>query len=254
MKHYATLREHQFDADVDDIRGATLYGQAGEKLAKIEDVVFEHGSGDIEYLVAKNSDRRVLVPVSEVRSAITSDRDFDSDLTRADFDRLPAFDDKVLKHDKEWNNYLSSHREAWKNREKAAEREYKQGWKEDPVAHSVADVAHTITPVEVPPAPAAADTGSACRVTSGPETRRAEDDYVPDLTPQRIAPVFTNTAQTPDKLNMVPNALHSRGPAAEYISAGLGPKWEGYQERVRRDLPRLRGVCESCKSDEERVA
>jgi len=119
MKHYATLRDYQFDTDVDDIRGATLYGEGGEKLAKIDDVVFEHGTGNIEYLVANEGHgRRLLVPVSEVRTAITSDRDFDSDLTRADMDRLPPFDDKILNHDEEWNNYLRLRREAIERREK----------------------------------------------------------------------------------------------------------------------------------------
>jgi hypothetical protein len=53
---------------------------------------------------------------------------------------------------------------------------------------------------------------------------------------------------------MVPNVGHASGPAAGYVSAGLGPKWNGYQEMVRRELPRLRGVCESCERDKKRVA
>jgi hypothetical protein len=247
MKHYATLRDHHFDADLDDIRGATLYGEGGEKLAKIEDVVFDHGTGEIEYLVANEGhDRRILVPVTDVRTAITSDRDFDSDLTHDDIDHLPAFREDMLAHDDTWNNYLRLHRDAMKRDEKEARREYKQEFADDPVEHQKGDVAHLITPVEVPPAPGA-------KVTSIDSARR-EDDYIPDVTPQRLAPVFTNAAQTSDKLNMVPHAAHSRGPASEYITAGLGPKWEGYQERLRRDLPRLRGVCETCRRDEEKVA
>jgi len=248
MTHYATLRDHKFDADVDDIRGAKLYGEGGEKLATIEDVVFEHGTGNIEYLVANEGHgRRVLVPVSEVRTAITSDRDFDSDLTRADIDRLPAFDEKVLHEDKEWKDYMELHRQSIKRREKAAEREYKRGWEDDPVEHMTDNVAHTITPVEVPAAPAS-------KVTPIDRGRAVEDDYVPDLTPQRLAPVFTSTENTPDKLNMVPNVGHARGPAAGYVTAGLGPKWNGYQEMIRRDLPRLRGTCETCERDEKKVA
>lgn len=248
MKHYATLRDYQFDADVDDIRGATLYGEGGEKLAKIDDVVLDHDSGAIEYLVANEGrGRRVLVPVTGVRTALTSDRDFDSDLTRSDIEHLPAFEDSMLNHDETWKNYMRLHRDAMKKDEKEAHRDYKEGWKDDPVAHQAEDVAHLITPVEVPPAPAS-------KVTSIDRGRQAEDDYVPDVTPERLAPVFTNTAQTPDKLNMVPHAASSRGPAAEYVTAGLGPKWNGYQERLRRDLPRLRGVCEACKKDEEKVA
>ena len=243
MPHYATLNDYQFDADVDDLRGATLYGEAGQKLATIDDIVFEHGSGNIEYLVANEGhDRRVLIPVNRVRTSIANDRDLDSDLTREDMDHLPAFESKMLHHDQEWKNYMQLHREAWRDREKTGEREYKQGWTEDPVEHRTEDAAHLITPVEP--------------VGSHESVGRAEvaDDYVPDLTPQRIAPIFTNTAQTSDKLNMVPQVEHSRGPAAEYITAGLGPKWNGYQERVRRDLPKLRGVCESCKREDDRAA
>lgn len=243
MEHYATLQDYKFDADIDDIRGAKLYGEGGEELAKIKDVVFDHDTGTIRYLVAdEGHDRRVLVPISEVRTAITDARDFDSDLTKNDMDRLPAFDDKMLKNDTEWNNYKKLHEQALKDREKAAVREYKRDWTDDPVEHMTEDVAHTITPIEVAPS----------NVT--PIDRGRKDDYVPDLTPQRLAPIFTNTAQTSDKLNMVPNAGHSRGPAAEYVTAGLGPKWNGYQERIRRDLPRLRGTCETCERDNKKVA
>ena len=245
MAHYSTLQEHRFDADIDDIRGARLFGEGGVKLAKIKDIVFDHTTGNIEYLVAdEGHDRNVLVPVREVRTALTSDRDFDSDLTRADMERLPAFDPKMLKHDKEWNDFLELHRNAWKEREKAAKREYEKGWTDDPVEHMKADVAHTITPIDVPPAASVTTTAR----------DRQEDDYVPDLTPQRLAPVFTSTENTSDKLNMVPQVEHARGPAADYVTAGLGPKWNGYQEMIRRDLPRLRGVCETCAADEKKIA
>jgi sporulation protein YlmC with PRC-barrel domain len=245
MAHYATLRDYQFDADVDDLRGATLYGEGGSKLARIEDVVFEHGSGNIEYLVAKQDHgRRVLIPVEDVRTSIVSDRDLDSDLTAEDLAALPAFEDNMLQHDDTWKRHLDQHRHALQDRNKAAGREYKREWTDDPVEHRTGDVAHTITPIEVE--------GSGG--TLGGNTTRAEDDYVPDLTPQRLAPIFTNTAQTPDKLNMVPNAGLSRGPAADYQTAGLGVKWNGYQERIRRDLPKLRTACETCSDNQTKVA
>jgi len=153
MTHYATLRDYQFGADVDDIRGAKLYGEGGQELAKIEDIVFEHGSGNIEYLVANEGHgRRVLVPVTAVRSAIASDRDFDSDFTKSDMDRLPAFDEKMLHHDAEWKHYMQLHREAVEEREKRAQREFKEGWSDGPVEHMSENSAHMITPVESAPA------------------------------------------------------------------------------------------------------
>jgi sporulation protein YlmC with PRC-barrel domain len=240
MAHYATLRDHQFDADVDDIRGAKLYGEGGKELATIDDIVFEHSSGEIEYLVANEGHgRRVLLPVNEVRPAVANDRDFETALTKADMDRLPSFDEKSLQHDKEWKHYMQLHRQALEDREKASLREYDRKWEDDPVEHRSDNLAHTITPLE---APAPSNVASI-------DSKR--DDYVPDLTPNRLAPVFTNTENTPDKLNMVPKVGHATGPAAGYVSAGLGPKWNGYQEMVRRDLHRLRGACESCERDEK---
>jgi sporulation protein YlmC with PRC-barrel domain len=241
MVHYATLHNYQFDADVDDLRGATLYGEGGAKLGRIEDVVFEHGSGEIEYLVTKaESGRRVLVPVESVRTSVADDRDLDSDLTAEDLASLPAFEENMLKHDETWKRHRDEHRQVLKDRNKAAQREYKREFTDEPVEHQSGDIAHTITPIEVE--------------GSGAPSSRGEDDYVPDLTPQRLAPIFTNTAQTPDKLNMVPNAGMSRGPAADYQTAGLGVKWNGYQERIRRDLPKLRGACETCSDNQSKVA
>jgi hypothetical protein len=248
MAHYSTLQDFQFDTDVDDLRGATLYGEGGANLGRIDDIVFDHQTGDITHLVAKEEHGRcVLVPVSMVRPAIANDRDLQCDLSREDMDRLPAFDDKMLKHDEEWKHYMQLHRQVLKDRNKAAEREYDREWTDDPVEHKTDDVAHLITPVDVEP------TSNVTPIDRG-RRRRNEDDYVPDLTPQRLAPVFTNTAQTPDKLNMVPHAEHSRGPAAEYQTAGLGVKWNGYQEMIRRELPTLRGACETCESDERKIA
>ena len=37
MAHYGTLGSHRFSEDVDDIRGANVYGSDGEKLGKIDD-------------------------------------------------------------------------------------------------------------------------------------------------------------------------------------------------------------------------
>jgi len=244
MAHFATLRDYRFDPDVDDIRGAKLYGDGGEELGKIDDIVFDHATGTIEYLVAdEGHGRRVLVPVNEVRMAITGDRDFDSNLTKSDIDHLPAFDEKMLRHDEQWKHYMQLHREAIEERDIAALREYRHDWDDDPVEHMTDDLAHNVTPREVP---------SPWNVT--PIDRGRRDDYVPDLTPQRLAPVFTNTENTSDKLNMVPNVGHARGPAADYVTAGLGPKWNGYQEMIRRDLPRLRGTCEACERERKRVA
>ena len=243
MAHYATLNEYRFDSDVDDIRGSKLYGEGGQDLGKIRDVVFDHSTGEIDYFVVDNGhDRRVLVPLDRVYRTVTDENSFSSDLTAADLDHLPAFDHKVLRNDRQWRDYRKLHQESVPDRP-AIDREYKKEWTEDPVQNRPDAPAHSITPTpdEAPG-----------NVTSIDRGRR--DDYAPDIWPERLAPVFGQAAQSSDKLNMVPQAEHSRGPAAEYITAGLGPKWNGFAERIKRDLHDIRGKCERCEEHDTRAA
>jgi len=243
MSHYATLNEYRFDSDADDIRGAKLYGDGGKELGHIRDVVFEHGTGEIRYMVVEyGSDRRVLVPLDRVFRAVTDEDSFSSDLTCDDLDHLPAFDDKVLHNDRQWRDYEQLHQMSVRDR-KQAEEQYEREWSEDPVQHNEEAPAHSITP---------APEADSSNVTSIDRGRR--DDYMPDVWPERLAPVFGSTSNDSDKLNMVPQAEGSRGPAAEYVTAGLGPKWNGFSERIKNDLHNIRGRCERCEDKDWRAA
>jgi hypothetical protein len=246
MSHYATLRDYRFQADADDIRGAALYGEGGKKLARIHDIVFNHENGDIQYLVADcGHDRRVLVPVDRVFRSVTDEKSFSSGLTSEDLDHLPAFNDHMLAEN-QWKDYEQLYRSAMEDRDRLKVR-YERQWTEDPVQHREGAPAHSITPT---PAPAPARRNNVTPIDRG----RRRNDYTPDVTPQRIAPVFGATRNASEKLAMVPLAGSSRGPAAEYVAAGLGPKWNGFQERVRRDLHRIRQSCDVCGSKKRRIA
>ncbi len=52
MAHYGLLGSHHLHEATEDIRGSKLYGLNDEKLGKIDDVIFDHSSGDIRYVVA----------------------------------------------------------------------------------------------------------------------------------------------------------------------------------------------------------
>lgn len=243
MSHYATLNEYRFDFDADDIRGAKLYGEGGEELGRIRDVVFEHGTGEIQYMVVEyGTDRRVLVPLDRVFRTVTDEDSFSSELSCDDLDRLPAFDDKVLQNDRQWRDYEQLHKSSMRERKQRKER-YERQWTEDPVQHREGAPAHSITPVPEP---------GSDNVTSIGRGRR--DDYTPDVWPERLAPVFGSTSNDSEKLEMVPQAEGSRGPAAEYVTAGLGPKWNGFSERIKRDLHNIRGRCERCDDKDSRAA
>ena len=54
MAHCGLPRNYRFSDSseaAEDIRGAKLYGLDEEKLAKIEDVIFDHSTGLIRYAV-----------------------------------------------------------------------------------------------------------------------------------------------------------------------------------------------------------
>jgi uncharacterized protein YrrD len=51
MAQHGMLREYRFTEASEDIRGSKLYGGNDEKLGKIDDVIFDHNTGFIRYVV-----------------------------------------------------------------------------------------------------------------------------------------------------------------------------------------------------------
>ena len=51
MSHYGVLGDYRFKEVAEDIRGTTLYGVGDEKLGKIDDVILDHSSGNVKYVV-----------------------------------------------------------------------------------------------------------------------------------------------------------------------------------------------------------
>jgi uncharacterized protein YrrD len=71
-------------ADVDDIRGSKLYGLNDEKLGKIDDVIFDHRTGEIRYVVVDTggwlSSKKFIVPADRIRTSRKHQDDFMVDL------------------------------------------------------------------------------------------------------------------------------------------------------------------------------
>jgi hypothetical protein len=214
MSHYATLNEYRFEGDADDIRGARLYGEGGQELGHVRDIVFDHATGDIGYLViGYGRERRVLLPVDRVFRTVTDEDSFRSELTSEDLDHLPAFDERVLKNDRQWRDYQKLHRSSLGERRRAEPQSERQ-WTEGPVQHRDAEPGITPAPEE-----------ESRKLTS--IDRGHSDDWVPDVWPQRMAPVFGDR---------------------------LGPRWSGFAERMKRDLHRIRGECPRCEEQDARAA
>src|SRR5690348_12890785 len=98
MPHYSSLREYTFaGANADDIRGSTVYGLGDEKLGKIDDVIFDHTTGDIGYVIVDTGgwlkSKKFLVPAERL-SQLTSthEGDFYVPLTKNQIESFPPYE------------------------------------------------------------------------------------------------------------------------------------------------------------------
>src|SRR5438270_5732887 len=100
MPHYGILREYKLE-EVDDVRGADVYGVNDEKLGTIDDVVFDHANGEIRYIVLKTggvlSSKRIMVPANRIEPYGNHDNKFYAELDKTRLEMLPEFNDDMLK-------------------------------------------------------------------------------------------------------------------------------------------------------------
>ncbi|MBV9574104.1 MAG: PRC-barrel domain-containing protein [Acidobacteriales bacterium] len=119
MAHYGTLRDFSFPAAeaADDIRGSTLYGRDNEKLGRIEDVIFDHASGEIRYLIVDAGgwlkSKKFIVPPQQLRSSTTHKNDFSVDFSKEQIENFPAYDEGAIASDESWRDYEGRYQESW---------------------------------------------------------------------------------------------------------------------------------------------
>jgi sporulation protein YlmC with PRC-barrel domain len=119
MPHYGLLRDYRFDdlGTEDDIRGANVYGRDDDKLGKIDDVVFDHSSGEIRYVVIDTggwfSHKKFLVPTHRLHSSSEHDGDFAVNLDKAQIEALPRYQESDIESEDKWENYEKRYDEAW---------------------------------------------------------------------------------------------------------------------------------------------
>jgi sporulation protein YlmC with PRC-barrel domain len=118
MPHYGSLRETKFH-DADDIRDSEVYGVNDEKLGKIDDVIFNHSTGEIRYIVVDTggwlSSKKFLVPANRIEPYGHHDDKFYAELDKERIQMLPQFDDAMLKSESGWSDYEKRYEEGWQN-------------------------------------------------------------------------------------------------------------------------------------------
>ncbi len=248
MAHYGMLRDYRFSEDVDDIRGADLYS-GEEKIGTVKDVIFDHDSGEIRYLVADlGHDRRVLVPSDHVFRSIADEDSFATDLSPERAASLPRFDEKMMESEKDWKRHEEELHKQWQERRENLEAEYDKDWHDGTVQHRHGSD-HNIAPEPDEMPPSAGDGEE--RIVTGA-----------DLTPHRIAgkfpgdrgPMVVPGSPNTSEITLRPAGTSARAEDAAWGNVAPAPRWERFQEHVRSRLPELRNRCGACCGTGRRVA
>jgi sporulation protein YlmC with PRC-barrel domain len=122
MAHYGTLRDYNFlDDDLADgardIRGANVYGLHAKKLGKIDDVIFDHSTGQIHYIVVDTggwlSSKKFIVPPQQLQASSEHKDDFVINVTKDQIEKFPPYDDSAVESEGKWRDYESRYQEAW---------------------------------------------------------------------------------------------------------------------------------------------
>ena len=179
MAHYGTLRDYRFtnlDAATDDIRGSKVYGLNDEKLGEIADVIFNHATGEITYVVIDTggwlSSKKFIVPPNQLRPSVQHEDDFKVDLTQEQIESFPPYDEADVESEEKWNDYQGR---------------YRSKWEQKPIMHRVA-TDRNITPT------------TKQQIQSGSGTlASADDEEVANVTPIRTETSLGMDASGPSR-------------------------------------------------------
>jgi len=193
MAHYGTLRDYRFTNAAEDIRGSKLYGLKDEKLGKIDDVIFDHFTGLISYVVVDTggwlSTKTFIVPAGRLRTSTEHKDDFVVDLTKAQVEAFPPYNEADLESEQRWVDY---------------EGRYRSKWEADPVMHR---------------------TGTDRNIT--PTTQQ-----MPGNSPSERAAAVSAEENT-DAFTEGGFAASTDTVVISQGAMGIGPRWDTFQNRLR---------------------
>ena len=218
MSHYGLLKDYRLSEAAEDIRGTTLYGMREEKLGKIDDVIVDHSTGDIGYVVVDTggwlTTKKFIVPADHLRASTKHEDDFASDLTKEQIEAFPPYSEGELESDEKWRNYESRYRSKWETH---------------PVMHR-AETDRNITPTTQQ----LEGNASSTRAAGIGEPMR------PRNTMDRNAPARAEA----DTGRVIPAGTDSV--TINNSAVGIGGRWDTFQARLRERRKEAVTGCSSC--------
>jgi hypothetical protein len=219
MSHYGRLGNYQLAEAAEDIRGATLYGVDDDKLGKIDDVIFDHSTGNIRYVVVDTggwlTTKKFIVPAERLRPSRRHEDDFTCDLTKKQVERFPTYNEKDVDSQERWADY---------------ENRYRSEWKTSPVMHR-AETDRNITPTTQ-------------QLEGNQSSIRAEGGMGsnPNRRPRREEPLHENASTATERV--VPAGVDTV--AINTSAVGIGGRWDTFQARLRERRKEVVAGCNTC--------
>lgn len=221
MAHYGTLRNFKLPVAA-DVRGSTVYGLEDEKIGKLDDVILDHSTGEVQYAVVDSggwlSSHKFLVPADRIFSYAKSPGDFIVGVTKQQIKEFPAYDEKHLESEDGWKRFHDA---------------YDKGWHDSPVQHHHGSD-RNVTPAEVPSAQ-----------TSGAPARDRELTAA-DLYPQPIHDKFSSPMPGGGKVTEHPSGTTDRAENAAYGTDPMSSRWSAFREHLRRNRVDVQASCPQC--------
>ncbi|MGA2375835.1 MAG: PRC-barrel domain-containing protein [Candidatus Sulfotelmatobacter sp.] len=195
MAKHGLLGNYRFTDATEDIRGSKLYGLNDEKLGKIDDVIFDHFTGLIHYVVVDTggwlTTKKFIVPVDRLRVSAEHKDDFSIPLTKQQVENFPPYEEVDLESDAQWTDY---------------EGRYRAKWEADPVMHRA---------------------GTDRNVT--PATRQMPGNSAANRAADFAAADDTDTGA----LTEGGFAASTDSVVISQSANGIGPRWDVFQDRLR---------------------
>ena len=202
-----------------------MYNANDDKLGKIADVIFDHSTGGIQYVVIDTggwlSSKKFLVPADRLRPSAEHKDDYQVNLTKQQIEGFPAYDESDVKDDKKWGDY---------------ENRYRSKWNTGPVMHREG------TDRNITPTTAQMTQGSGA---TGPANWQGKEAQTP--TPSA-------STHTTDLRGSSAEGTHFERtiPATgnevtiQSSAAGIGDRWSTFESRLRERRKDITRACTSC--------
>jgi hypothetical protein len=229
MAHYGILGKTLVSDAGEDIRGAHLYGTNHERLGKIDDVIFDHSTADILYVVVDTggwlTSKKFVVPAMSLQASAKHENDFEVRLNKKQVENFPPYNQSDLESESKWSSY---------------EGKYRAKWVDDPVMHR-AETDRNITPTtyqmtgnyesERSASVAHGRSPAATRMPAVSTSSSRAGTLAASATTERVVPAGTDTV-------VIDNS-----------AVGIGGRWDAFQSRLRERRKEAVVDCRTCMGE-----